>query len=80
MTIVKNVSKAEFSWGHFGVIIFHLIIGISLLWFWYKRPSDVHLNRWLLIFGVLLTLLSILSLIPIFMYYDKDYQYIIDMN
>lgn len=30
--------------------------------------------------GIILMVVSLLSLVPIFMYYNKDYQYTIDMN
>lgn len=76
MTTIKNVSKEGYAWGHFGVILFHLAIASYLIYASYKTVN----KRWLFIIGVVLAIVSILSLIPIFMYYNKDYKYEIDMN
>ena len=80
MVTVKQVSKDGFAWGHFGTILFHLLIAIALLYLSYRTPSEEKVKRWLFWLGLILCVVSILAMIPIFMYYNKDYKYEIDMR
>lgn len=80
MTTTKNVSKAGYAWGHFAVIIFHLIIGVLLTFNQTIYKNETKLRNWFKWIGIILLIVSVLSLVPIFMYYNRDYQYVINMN
>ena len=80
MTTTKNVSKDRYVWGHFGVIVFHTIIAILLIFNQSIFRERNNLREWFKWIGIVLIIVSLLSLWPIFMYYNKDYQYVIDMN
>lgn len=78
-TTIKNVSKNSFSWGHFGVILLQLSLSILLIYYSLKGTHS-QLKIISLSVGVILLLLGILSLIPSFMHYGKDYEYVINMK
>ena len=80
MTTTKNVSKEGYVWGHFGTILFHLIIALLLIFNRRFFNGEEKLRRWFFWIGIVLAIFSILALIPIFMHYNKDYEYVIDMN
>jgi succinate dehydrogenase/fumarate reductase cytochrome b subunit len=79
MTTIKNVSKNSFAWGHFGVILFHFIIGLFLI-FNNSKIYNIEIKKFLKPLGIILIIISLLALWPIFAYYDKDYEYVINMN
>jgi uncharacterized membrane protein YhaH (DUF805 family) len=88
MTTTKNVSRDGYAWGHFGVILFHTIIATFLIFndnpgfkniFKFLRKES-SLRRTFFWIGIVLLIFSLLSLWPIFMHYNKDYEYVIDMN
>ncbi len=79
MTTIKNVSKNSFAWGHFGVILFHVIISLILI-FNKNIFKDNNIRTYLKYIGIILIIISLLALWPIFVYYDKDYEYVINMN
>lgn len=79
MTEEKQLNKDQFSWGHFGVILFHLILAAALIYISLKSPVEIAL-KYTFFIGIILGLFSILALIPVFLKYNKDYKYIIDMN
>ena len=78
MTTTKNISRDAFAWGHFGTILFHLIIAILLVFNHKIFKEDV--RKAFFWIGIILLIISILAMIPIFMHYNKDYKYVIDMN
>ena len=80
MTTVKEISKDGYSWGHFGVIVFHLLIAGVLIYLSFRPPTLKIYNRVVFGSGAFLAIVSLLSLIPTFMYYGEDYKYVIDMN
>lgn len=76
----QEVSQESFVWGHFGTILFHLIIA-SLLIYWGKIDiNHAKLKRYIFWVGVILFVVSILALIPIFSHYDDGHVYRIEMN
>lgn len=79
MTTIKNVSKNSFAWGHFGVILFHVIISLILI-FNKNIFKDDNIRKYLKYIGIILIIISLLALWPIFINYDKDYEYVINMN
>ena len=88
MTTTKNVSRDGYAWGHFGVILFHTIIATFLIFndnrafknFFKFLNNEKSLRRTFFWIGIILLIFSLLSLWPIFMHYNKDYEYVIDMN
>lgn len=79
MTTVKNISKESYAWGHFGTILFHLLIALLLI-FNNRIFKDKIVRKVFVYIGVILAIFSLLALIPTFMHYNKDYKYEIDMN
>jgi glucan phosphoethanolaminetransferase (alkaline phosphatase superfamily) len=80
MTTTKNITKEAYAWGHFGVILFHLIIACLLTFNKIIFKNEYRLRKWFQWIGIILLIVSLLALVPIFMYYNKNYQYLINMN
>jgi hypothetical protein len=80
MTETKNISRDAYVWGHFGVILFHLIIAGILIYMSFRYPEGKNGKKYLLALGVLLGIVAILSLVPIFRHYGDDYEYVINMD
>jgi Na+/melibiose symporter-like transporter len=77
----KKISRDGYAWGHFGVILFHLLIAGSLIYMAYRFPGEKKAKQYLFFLGLILGIVSILALIPTFNHYnEKDYQYVITMD
>lgn len=76
----QEVSRDSFVWGHFGTILFHLIIAILLI-YWSKIDiNHAKLKKYIFYVGVVLFIVSILALVPIFSHYDDGHVYRIEMD
>ena len=76
----QEVSQKSFVWGHFGTILFHLIIA-TLLIYWSKTEiNHAKLKKYIFWIGVVLLIVSVLALIPIFSHYDDGHVYRIEMD
>ena len=65
---MTNVSKDAFRWGHFGVILYHLLTAcITLVLIWKNKGSSFTIVKGLMF---LLILISLLALVPVFKKYD----------
>ena len=72
MTEVKHIDMEKYQWGHFGTILFHLIVGGVIIYYNRSRSSsEKRISFWA---GVILFFVSLLALLPIF---NKDYDKII---
>ena len=72
MTNVKEIDKKGYVWGHIGVIIFHSIIAIILIYSRYvKRLFTLPTKDVVFIIGLLLLITALLSLWPILKDYDR---------
>ncbi len=77
----KEISRDQYAWGHFGVILFHLIISGALIYMAFRFPGEKKAKRYIFFLGLILGLVSVLALIPIFNHYnEEDYEYVIKMD
>ena len=69
---VKNLSKSTYIWSHIAVIIFHTLLGALLIsTFYYNKLGNIDSKIIVLIIGIILVLMSLGSLAPILMNYNK---------
>lgn len=67
---MTEVSEDSFRWGHFGVILYHLLTAsITLFLVWKNKGTNFTIVKALML---LMILISILGLVPVFKKYDND--------
>lgn len=66
----KEISMEAYQWGHFGTILFHLIIGSLIVYYNYTEKSKLgrKVTLWA---AIVLIIVSLLALIPVFKDYDE---------
>ena len=66
----KDISMKSYQWGHFGAIIFNVILGSIIVFYNYRNRNTLgkKVTFWT---ACVLILFSILGLIPVFQDYDK---------
>lgn len=70
--MTKDISKKSYVWGHVGVIIYHALTGLAIIFLALtKKIKEKAKNNYLLIIGGILLLLALLSIIPIAKDYDR---------
>jgi len=76
----KTISKESYVWGHFGVILFHLLISVYLIYIYFSKLTLKTIKLSVLIIGGVLALVTLLSMIPIFSDYDKVQNVVINKD
>lgn len=76
----QDISQSAFVWGHFATILFHSIIAFLLIWWGKTEINHAKLKKYIFWIGVVLLVISLLSLIPIFSHYNDGHEYKIKMD
>jgi|AntAceMinimDraft_18_1070375.scaffolds.fasta_scaffold179567_2 predicted permease len=77
----KTVSKDIYIWAHFGVIMFHVIIGTILILISSYWNFEIRKIKYICrVLGTILVIVSALAMVPIFNEYSKTTGVIILKN